>query len=186
MDRWVWLLLLLMAAIVGIYVINPYNTATSDPRARILGVTPYRIPSSAMAPTLIPGDMILTRTSVYMSEAPQRGDIVVFRSPRDRSIDFVFRVAALSGERIAIRNSVVYVNDQPLAEPYLVTSTFTLPQSISMNEFVVPEGHFFVLGDNRDNSFDSRFWGAVPINDVIGKVTYIWSSTISERVGAVH
>jgi signal peptidase I len=81
---------------------------------------------------------------------------------------------------------VVYINDQPLAEPYLPSSTFTLPQSISMSEFVVPEGHFFVLGDNRDNAFDSRFWGAVPNNDVIGKVTYIWSSANKERVGEVH
>jgi signal peptidase I len=186
MDRWGWLVLLLIAAIVGIYAINPYNTATHDPRARILGVTPYKIPSSAMAPTLIPGDLILTRTSVYMSAAPKRGDIVVFRSPRNRSIDYVFRVAAISGERIAIRNSVVYINDQPLTEPYLASQNITLPQSISMNEFVVPEGHFFVLGDNRDNSFDSRFWGAVPNIDVIGKATYIWASTMPERVGAVH
>lgn len=186
MDRWGWLALLLIAAIVGVYVLNPYHTATRDPRARILGITPYRIPSSAMAPTLIPGDLILTRTSVYMSEAPKRGDIVVFRSPRDRAIDYVFRVAALAGERVAIKNSVIHVNDQPLAEPYLTSTTFTRPHSISMDEFVVPDGHFFVLGDNRDNAFDSRFWGPVPNSDVIGKVTYIWSSADSERIGEVH
>lgn len=186
MNKWIWLALTTLGLLIALYLINPFGTATADPRARILGVTPYRIASASMTPTLQKGELVVVSSSIYMSRRPARGDIIVFRYPENRAIEYLFRVAALSGDRLTIRSGVVYVNDQPLAEPYLDAAALSYDHSRTLAEVTVPEGHLFVLGDNRDNARDSRFWGFVAEEEVIGKVTHIWFSDNAARIGSVH
>lgn len=187
MRRWIWVLITFSTlAFIGIYLANPFGTASWDPRARILGYATFRIPSTAMAPTLKPGDFILVQTSAYASTHPKIGEIITFHYPRNPAIDYVKRVAAGPGDKISIRKGVVYVNSNPIPEPYLDTDRLYKPFSIAMDETTIPSGQLFVLGDNRDESSDSRIWGTVPTQSVIGKVTYIWWSSNRDRIGKVH
>ena len=103
--------------------------------------------------------------SSFLFHTPSRGEIVVFRFPRDISKDYVKRIIGLPGELIAIKRGEVLVNGQPLEEPYVVHNDRT-----NMNPILVPEDTYFVLGDNRDVSSDSRNWGVVPLDNIIGKV----------------
>lgn len=101
---------------------------------------------------------------VFLFHGPQRGDIIVFRYPRDTSRDFIKRVIGLPGDVVAIHSGHVYVNGQALNEPYIMAE----PQ-YTMAPVRVPPGQYFVLGDNRNNSSDSHVWGTVPWNDIIGQ-----------------
>lgn len=186
MNKVLVIVITLFALLTGVYFINPFGVPINDPRSRILGITTYRVASSSMAPTLIKGELILVSSSTYMSRTPLIGEVIVFRYPENRSVDFVFRVAALAGDRLSIKKGLVYVNDSPLDEPYLDAASITRDYSLEFGELIVPDGHLFVLGDNRDNARDGRYWGFVPDEDVIGKVTHIWLSDNSERVGRVH
>ena len=100
---------------------------------------------------------------------PRRGDVIVFLYPRNPKKDFVKRVIGLPGDKVEIRQGVVYVNGLRLEEPYPV-----IPDTSSMPPKTVPEGHLFVLGDNRPNSSDSRFWGMLPMDHVIGKAWVVY------------
>jgi signal peptidase I len=111
------------------------------------------------------GDLLpIPSGRVYLFEPPQRGDIVVFRFPNDPSRDFIKRIVGLPGETIEVRNGQVYINGQPLEEPYLRERP-----SYTFQPVTVPPGHYFVLGDNRNNSSDSHIWGVVPEGNIIGK-----------------
>ncbi|MCL4393516.1 MAG: signal peptidase I, partial [Chloroflexi bacterium] len=105
----------------------------------------------------------------YMLHPPERGDVIVFVPPTSSSRDFIKRVIGLPGDHIQILNGRVFVNDQPLQEPYPLN-----PASYTFGEVTVPPGQYFVLGDNRNNSSDSHSWGTVPFPQIIGKawVTY--------------
>ena len=140
----------------GIYWANPFGTASWDPRARTVGYVTFRIPSTAMAPTLRPGDFILVQTGAYASAPPKVGDIITFRYPRDLAIDYVKRVAAGPGDKISIKNGVVYVNSNPIPEIYLAGVTLLKPYSITMDEMTISPVQLLVLGVNRDDSSDSR------------------------------
>ncbi|MBC9783380.1 signal peptidase I [Heliobacterium chlorum] len=130
---------------------------------------PFYIPSGSMEPTLMPLDrIIVSKVNYYFSE-PKRGDIIVFRYPLDESRDFVKRVIALGGETVEIRNNQLYVNGEKISEPYL--------PPLKMEDFgpkAVPEGQLFVMGDNRNHSDDSRRWGFVPRNNIIGKAVFLY------------
>ena len=104
--------------------------------------------------------------SSYLFEPPQRGDVVVFRFPVDPSRDFVKRVIAVPGDSVEIRNGNVFVNGKALEEPY----TLDAPRGITMLEQVMGPDEYFVLGDNRLQSNDSKNWGPVPLENIIGKV----------------
>ena len=104
--------------------------------------------------------------SSYLFEPPQREDVVVFRFPVDPSRDFVKRVIAVPGNSVEIRNGNVFVNDKALEEPY----TLDAPRNITMIEQVMGPDEYFVLGDNRLQSNDSKNWGPVPLENIIGKV----------------
>lgn len=150
----------------------------------------YRIPSGSMEPTILIGDHIYASKRTYRSRAPRRGDLVVYRYPRDPSQEFVGRVAAVGGERIEIRDKQLFVNGQAVNEPYVVhTDPETIPAGLAadpfqkrdqMPPFVVPEGSCFVLGDNRDNSNDSRFWGPVDNTLITGRPTLVYWSWDAE------
>jgi signal peptidase I len=178
---------LLLATAVTTYVANPFRTATKDVRGRVLGYMTYRIPSSAMAPTLRPGDFIFVTTHTYRKQGPRVGDVVVFEhadTPGEPTSAWVSRVAARGGDRIEIRDAVVFVNDEPLDEPYVLEARH--PRSRTMDATAVPPGFLFLLGDNRDNSNDSRFYGFVPESAVIGRVRRIWYSEDSSRTGEIR
>jgi signal peptidase I len=142
-------------------------------------VQAYRIPAGSMSPTLIVGDHILVNKMHYRAHQIERGDIAVFRFPRDRRVDFVKRIVGLLGERIGVKNRTVYINDLPLAESYAHYDNAKVADDYG--PFTIPTGFVFMLGDNRDNSFDSRFWGPVPIADVKGKVSQIYWSADKAR-----
>ncbi len=127
-----------------------------------------------------PGDFITVNTRY---QEPKVGDVIVFLYPKDRSISFVKRVAAVSNDTVAINNGIVIRNGRPENALLVPESRRLKDFSISMSERQVPENEVFLLGDWRDNSNDSRFWGTVPVTDVIGKVTYIWFSNDANRIG---
>jgi signal peptidase I len=155
-------------------------------------VEAYVVPTGSMLETIQMGDRILTNKMAYSLRLPltsleiapmgeiRRGDVVVFDPPQG-DIPYVKRVIGLPGERIEIRNKVVLVGGKPLSEPYVrYVDSRIYPQTVqprdNLGPFVVPEGRFFVMGDNRDESFDSRFWGFVDERDIKGRaVAVLWS-----------
>jgi len=165
---------------------------------------PYQIPSSSMTPTLLKGDFILVNKFHYGIRLPltneeiikihslRRGDVLVFRFPHNQRLRYIKRVVGLPGDRIAYINQALYVNGEEISrQAYLnnfeyaefyeslrsgethTIRSYHLASPISA-EWVVPANHYFVLGDNRDNSNDSRYWGFVPHSQVVGKAFYIW------------
>ena len=125
----------------------------------------FRIEGYSMEPNLHQGQYLIVNKAVYRwLHPPERGDIIVFEYPRAPDRDFIKRVIGLPGEKVEIRNGVVYINDEPLPEPYLDNKGHgNFPPT------VLGPDQYFVLGDNRDNSSDSRMWGPLPRDRIIGK-----------------
>jgi signal peptidase I len=139
----------------------------------------FWIPSRSMEPILLINDRIIVTKFSYWYEEPQRGDIIVFRFPKDTSKHLVKRVIGMGGEIISIRNNQVYINGKLLDEPYINNEKYQ-----DFGPVVVPDDHYFVLGDNRDSSEDSRSWGYVPARLVVGKAQYrYWPLS---RVGKIY
>jgi signal peptidase I len=168
-------LALLVIAALAMYALNPYHVASHDPRARILGVLPFRAPSHSMEPTVKEGQFFLANVATLRNRDPGIGEIVVFRYPPRPDVMYLKRVVATGGMTIEMRHGVIYLDGNPLAEPYLPAQPITemirdgqrtpLPPEwiyTDMSPIQVPEHHFFLLGDNRGNSEDSRVWGFVP------------------------
>lgn len=175
---------------------------------------PFRIPSKSMVPTLLVGDFVLVNkfsyglrlpvihTKILDTGEPKRGDVFVFRYPRNPSEDYIKRVIGLPGDQITYRNEQLYINGKPVPKKEL--GIYKGPDADvldSMKEYLetlpggekhrllqvvgrqgpvasvtVPPGHYFAMGDNRDNSSDSRIWGFVPEKDLVGRAFLIWMS----------
>jgi signal peptidase I len=142
-----------------------------------------------MAPTLLVGDHLLANKYTYQFRAPSMGDLVVFTYPVDQSKDFLQRVMAVGGDTIEIRNKKVVINGKLYNDdPGIHMEDTVLPTSESPRDNLlplkVPENAFFVLGDNRDHSLDSRFWGVVGRHHIVGRPFLIyWSyDSASNRV----
>ncbi|MGQ9618447.1 MAG: signal peptidase I [Candidatus Aminicenantia bacterium] len=167
-------------------------------------VQAFQIPTGSMEDTLLIGDHLLVNKFVYAStyfswerrilpiKDIKRGDIVVFRYPEDPTKDFVKRVIALGGESIEIKDKEVFINGKPINEPYKVhkdISIFKANEYIPENAIIrdnfspitVPENQYFVMGDNRDNSSDSRYWGFLPRDMIKGKPWIIYWSYKAKR-----
>lgn len=172
-NRWYFYVLYIVA---NGFLVNVLIAARAD----YLGYETFRIPAASMVPTLKIGDMIVVDTK---ASKHQIGDVIVFLSPDNRKIKYVKRLAALGGDRVEIKNGDVLVNGRVVFELSVHEDLRRREYSSFMNEVVVPEGHIFVIGDYRDNSRDSRFFGTVPIADVTGKVTYIWYAEDHKRIG---
>jgi signal peptidase I len=143
-------------------------------------VQAFYIPSGSMEPTLMVNDRILVAKFLYRFEPVARGDVIVFRYPLNPQRDFVKRVIGLPGNRVALKEGVVYVNGQRISE-----KGYTIkPDYGNYGPVTVPRGDYFVLGDNRNNSEDSRFFGYVPRANIIGKAIFIYWPP--QRVGFVH
>lgn len=160
---------------------------------RAFVVQAFEIPSSSMEPTLLVGDYLLvnkftygiripyTNIKFFQFKKPRRGDVIVFIFPLDPSKDFIKRVIGTEGEKVEITRNKIYVNDRLVDDPWGHFVTNDLPRSYlrRMEDFgpvVVPKDSLFVLGDNRDNSEDSRFWGFLNVNAVLGKALVIYFS----------
>lgn len=144
-------------------------------RAEALGYETFRFPSSSMRETLLPGDYFVSNTWKYRDRLPVRGELIVFLFPGDPSIKYVKRVIGLPGDTVEIKQGIVRVNGQALQEAYVKPENNVRTGSMDAT-FVVPGESFFVLGDNRDHSNDSRYWGFLPKDQLHGSVEYIWFS----------
>jgi signal peptidase I len=154
-------------------------------------VQAFKIPSGSMEPTLLVGDHLLVNKFVYglqvpftekklfVFRQPERGDIIVFRYPVDGRKDFIKRVVGLPGETIEIRQKKVYINGEPYHNPHAVFRDPQVLDQVPRDNFgpvTVPPDSVFVMGDNRDRSYDSRFWGFVDYGKIRGKAMIIYWS----------
>jgi signal peptidase I len=151
------------------------------------------VPTESMTPTILVGDHFFLDKIAFPANYPQtlqrflpmrtiqRGEIVAFWSPEDRSLRLVKRVIGLPGDTIEIRDRVVYINGRKLDEPYAVHSdTQLIPRRDDMAPLKIPAEAFFMMGDNRDNSYDSRFWGLAHRADFIGTPLFVYWSYDSD------
>ncbi len=174
---------------------------------------PFRIPSASMLPTLHIGDFILVNkfaygirlpvlnTKIVDLAEPERGEVLVFRFPKNPKVDYIKRVVGLPGDKVGYFDKTVFINGKAIEQEVkskdvsllgLVPARAELrfeqlgenghdllvdpDRRLVEGEMVVPDGHYFVMGDNRDNSNDSRFWGTVPEENLVGKAFIIWMS----------
>lgn len=132
---------------------------------------PHEIKGSSMEPAFHNNEYVLTDKISYRFTAPSRGDVIVFKAPRNLDVDYIKRIIALPGERVKIENGKVIINDNILSEPYLKSVTALYPGSFleEGSQIVVPDREYFVMGDNRAHSSDSREFGTVKRNLIIGR-----------------
>lgn len=141
----------------------------------------YKVTSGGMEPTLLTGDWMFIDHQKSAKE-PRKGDIIVFECPKDRTRDFVKRVVAVGGDTVEVRQKDLFVNGTPVKNPYVThkEAYATIPATQSPRDNfgpeVVPEGTYFTMGDNRDNTNDSRFWGVAPKDKIKGTVKSIYWS----------
>lgn len=205
-NQW-WVYVLIM----GLTVVCA-TSCTGYIRADV--VEPFNIPSASMAPAILPGDYVLCDKRAYVDGPPRRGDLVIFQNPNNRSMSMLKRIIALPGDIIEVRSGRAWVNGQDLsqaatAEAVSIAEPVPAIQGLGVTErngqasyvvlvsendgpgrdlapFTVPNGHCFVLGDNRPESMDSRDFGPVPLSDLQGRVESIYLPAASwSRFGAI-
>lgn len=166
---------------------------------RTFVVQAFYIPSGSMENTLLPGDMILVNKFIYYFTDIKRGDIIVFKFPKDPTKDYIKRVIGLPNDKVEIKNGDIYINGEKTDEKYTkekAADDLVMHQHIekedngqttlvpTMSIITVPEGKLFVMGDNRNNSQDSRYWGFLPRKNIKGKaLTIYWPLT---RLGFIR
>jgi len=162
---------------------------------RTFVIQAFKIPSPSMVPTLLVGDHILVNKFLFgfkmpfsdhrimALRGPKRGDVIVFKYPRDKKLDFIKRCVGVGGETVEVRDKRVFINGEAIDFPqavFLDEGSFLTGRD-TFGPVTVPEGKVFVMGDNRDNSNDSRFWGFVDLADVRGKAIVIYWSWDKSR-----
>ncbi|MFA5062750.1 MAG: signal peptidase I [Candidatus Omnitrophota bacterium] len=171
-----WIEAAIFAAFLAFCVIRPFI------------VQAFKIPTGSMRPTLLEGDLILVNKFIYGAKVPftkyrlpavkevKRGDIVVFIYPEDNKKDFIKRMVGLPGDVIEIRSGTIYVNDKPLIEPVFNQRYYYNRGDFAKEDqkLVVPADNYFVLGDNSGSSKDSRYWGFVPKDNILGQAMVIY------------
>jgi signal peptidase I len=170
---------------------------------RTFCIQAFKIPSGSMIPTLLIGDHLLVNKMVYGTpidipftnitvfympgfSAPQKGDIIVFKSPEDPTRDFIKRVTAVGGDTIQMIDKKLYVNGKHVNEPYIQHTDNSirmgrLEPRDNFGPYLVPKDRLFMMGDNRDNSSDSRWWGYVDVKQVKGKALIMYWSWDNEK-----
>jgi signal peptidase I len=163
----------------------------------------FKIPSGSMEPTLLVGDHLLVNRLSYVMKVPftdivllnlgrpERGDVLVFRYPVDRTKDFIKRVIGREGDTIEIRDKVIYLNGQKMEDPHaFFAEDSMIPAAFAPRDnfgpVTVPKDCYFVMGDNRDRSLDSRFWGFVRKNDLVGRALVLYFSWNGQADGILH
>ena len=177
-----------VAHTIGIQLFSIMLTIVFSLFIKTYVIKAYKIPSGSMAPTIIPGDHILSNKFIFKFFSLDRGDVIVCKSPKNENSEFIERIVAIGGDQVEIIDKTLFINGQKHSEPYAVHSDsriFNTPNNPRDNfgPITIPENQFFVMGDNRDNSYDSRFWGSIPIRDIHGKAFIIyWSkNSISQE-----
>ena len=165
---------------------------------RVFVVQAFRIPSESMVPTLLVGDFLFVNKFEYGAKVPfthfrlpgitrpHPGDVIVFQYPQDPSRDYIKRCVATGGQTVEVKDKNLYVEGRPREEPYVQHSDAVVrPASIDPRDnfgpYTVPPGNLFMMGDNRDNSNDSRYWGPVDFDLVRGKAMFIYWSWDGDR-----
>lgn len=149
-----------LAVAVVVVVVNPFI------------IQAFLIPSASMVPTLQEGDRIMADKFVYHIRDPKRGEIIVFRAPPNADPaqrNFIKRVIGLPGDVVEVRDNQVFVNGKPLNEPYIYEEPY-----YEFGPYKVPPHHYFVMGDNRNDSSDSHVWGPLSRDRITGKALFIW------------
>ncbi len=181
---------LLIAALIALFV-------------RSFFIQAFKIPSSSMEPTLLVGDHLLVNRLSYVVKLPltdillfdvgnpSRGDVVVFRYPADRSKDFIKRVIGVGGDVIEIKDKAIYLNGKKMDDPHAhFEDDAVVPEVVAQRDnfgpVKVPAGSYFVMGDNRDRSLDSRFWGFVKQDDLVGRALVIYFSWNGQADDLLH
>jgi len=157
----------------------------------------FKIPSGSMIPTLLIGDHLLVNKFIYgtkipftdrrvlIFKKPERGDIIVFKYPENPKKDFIKRVVATGGDVIEERDKRIYVNGKAVIEPYTQHSDSGIRSGNDPRDnfrpLTVPKGKVFVMGDNRDQSYDSRYWGFVDLKEIKGKALIIYWSWDTDK-----
>lgn len=147
-----------------------------EQRPEWLGYEAFRLSSTSMAPTLIPNDFVVADTQAYKTMLPERGDIIVFSRPDKPGIKFTKRVIAVAGDTFKIHKGQLLVNQRVIREPYVKEVYNRRSSLLSTDEVQVTDGAVYVLGDNRDNSFDSRYFGVVNSDWIYAQVRTLWFS----------
>lgn len=150
----------------------------------------YKLQSSGMASTILEGDLLMADINHYKTKTPKRGDIIVFKYPQEEDVIMIKRVIAIGGDTIESRDKIIYLNGEKIEEPYVIHGDDSniiekgeSPPRDNFGPIEVPEDKLFVMGDNRDRSRDSRYWGFVDEEAVIGKALYLYWSKDSDRIG---
>ena len=160
---------------------------------RTFDLQAFKIPSGSMEPNLLIGDHLLVNKMVFGPAGSSlermvmpvrsvvRGDVLVFKYPEEPSRDFIKRVVGLPGETLELKGTQVYINGQPLSEPYALYQRLPdmlLPGDVrrAYGPVTIPEGHYFMMGDNRDDSQDSRYWGFLPAGHIKGRALFVYWS----------
>ena len=172
MRRAVWLVAVVVAAAAAALIVQTWV------------VKPYRIPSGSMLDTLRPGDRVLVDRVVYHLRDPHRGDIVVFTPPDERGVVYIKRIVGVPGDVLVSRDGRLYVNGHRAVEPYVHRTDGRADPTCALagggadgtsapwclaEPYTVPPGHYFMMGDNRTDSDDSRDWGTVPRSAIVGE-----------------
>lgn len=161
------------------------NTTVFYNKDFLFGYGNFHIPGHSMDPTLQPGDFIVSDERAYLHTSPKHGEVIVFLFPPHKQNVYIKRVIGIPGDTVYIKNGETYINGHIMAHPVISPTMRTSSYSREFGPISVPAGNYFVLGDDRDESNDSRFWGFVPAANVLGRVTYIWYSRDSSRIGKV-
>lgn len=142
----------------------------------LLVMRPHKIDGQSMMPNFPDSEYLLTEKVTYYLKDPERGDVVVFTPPTTNLDEYIKRVIALPGEKVMVSGGKVYINGQILAEPYIENSVYTGGGQFLQEgrEYLVPDDHYFVMGDNRPNSSDSRYWGAIGKKSISGRAWIIY------------
>ena len=181
-NKW-YVYLLIILLMLGTYIIP--TDFIANIASETLKFSVYKMSTGSMEPTLSIGDYLIIDSKYFKKSELQRGDLVIIQYPKDPTKDFIKRVIALEGEKIEIKNKQVYINDAAIPESYKVHKDINVDEAIRDNfgPALVSSDHCFVLGDNRDNSMDSRFWGFFPLRNIKGKPLYIYWAKDKNRIG---
>jgi len=178
-NKWyVYVLIIIIANLIA----GGFNTVF---RQSLIGIKPFYLPSASNVPTLLVGDQVIVD---LRKKSPIKGTFIVFKFPDDPKKDYLKRVIAIENDSLEIKNKHVFVNNIMLNEPYSVhEDNKILPKNVSSRDnfgpIQIPSGKIFVMGDNRDHSFDSRFFGSIDKTAIIGTALYIYWARDKKRVG---
>jgi signal peptidase I len=177
-----WYLYLLVILITAFVIQPSFSSIIKNNIVRA-----YKTPSGGMEPALLVGDYFIADMRLYKNEKPKRGDVVIFEYPKDPSKDFIKRVIGVEGEKVEINGGRLYINDKEIGDSWGQVESkdkkTSMQTSDTFGPVLVPKDSVFVLGDNRDNSQDSRHWGFVSTRQTKGKALYIYWARNKSRIG---